>query len=255
VRRTIALGIGLLVTLLAVACGNGGSKSATPTPAANPCGGASTAGCGDATTPDVRAATLTSATFAGVPQDGLTLGEADAPLTIDLYQNFLCPHCRDFAEATMPQLIADYIATGRARIVFHDAALGPDEARLAHEAAHCAADQGKFWPAYAALYANFSDDPGAYTKASIESWLAKTGVDAQQLASCLDSGEHAAEVQAGTDAFTSLGERDATYASELATVQAGGGPAIPALKVGGRYLTAPETYAPVQAAVESELGR
>src|SRR5581483_6895792 len=171
VRRTIALGIGLLVTLLAVACGNGGSKSATPTPAANPCGGASTAGCGDATTPDVRAATLTGATFAGVPQDGLTLGKADAPLTIDLYQNFLCPHCRDFAEAMMPQLIADYIATGRARIVFHDAALGPDEARLAHEAAHCAADQGKFWPAYAALYANFSDDPGAYTKASIEAWL------------------------------------------------------------------------------------
>ena len=47
----------------------------------------------------------------------------------------------------MPQLMADYVNTGKVQYVFVDypiAQLHPD-ASLSHEAAACAGDQGKYW--------------------------------------------------------------------------------------------------------------
>ena len=262
-RAALAL-VALLSLLFAVACGSGGGAK-TATPASNACGAPVTAsagscgGAGGATTPPASttagaATTPVSDLLVGLPQDGQTLGNASAPLKVALYQNFLCPHCRDFALEIMPQMLIDYVATGKVAIVFHDAALGAGAADIAHEAARCAADQGKFWPAYFALYQNFADDPASYTKARMESVLAPTGVDAAKLASCLDSDQHQAEVDAATSEFEHLADNNAAYANALATVQAGNGPAIPLLDIAGTYLTAPEDYATVKAAIDAKLG-
>ena len=35
--------------------------------------------------------------LAGIPQDGTRLGRDDAPLTIQLYEDFQCPACGQFA--------------------------------------------------------------------------------------------------------------------------------------------------------------
>lgn len=48
------------------------------------------------------------------------IGNADAPVTIVEYLSLGCPHCKNFHENILPKLKADYLDTGKARLVFRD---------------------------------------------------------------------------------------------------------------------------------------
>lgn len=48
----------------------------------------------------------------------LIIGAADAPVTIDVFEDFSCPHCADF-EATSGQAINDAIEKGDLRVRYH----------------------------------------------------------------------------------------------------------------------------------------
>ena len=70
------------------------------------------------------------------PND-ISLGKEDAPVTIYEYVSLDCPHCAEFAEATLPKLKESWIDTGKARLVFRDFPLS-SAAVYASMAAHCA---------------------------------------------------------------------------------------------------------------------
>ena len=55
-----------------------------------------------------------------VAPDEKFLGNADAPVTIVEYFSLGCPHCKHFEEEILPKLKADYLDTGKARLVFRD---------------------------------------------------------------------------------------------------------------------------------------
>lgn len=50
----------------------------------------------------------------------MSLGAADAPVTVVEYAMFTCPHCAAFHHEVLPQLKADYIDTGKVRLVFRE---------------------------------------------------------------------------------------------------------------------------------------
>ncbi len=52
--------------------------------------------------------------------DDRVLGKADAPVTIFEYFSFTCPHCAEFAERTFPKVKAEWIDTGKAKLVYRD---------------------------------------------------------------------------------------------------------------------------------------
>lgn len=51
----------------------------------------------------------------------MTLGVADAPVTIVEYASFTCPHCATFHEGPLKQLKADYVDTGKVKFTFREA--------------------------------------------------------------------------------------------------------------------------------------
>jgi protein-disulfide isomerase len=52
--------------------------------------------------------------------DDRVLGKADAPITIFEFFSLTCPHCADFEEHTYPKLKAEWVDTGKAKIVYRD---------------------------------------------------------------------------------------------------------------------------------------
>ena len=47
-------------------------------------------------------------------------GAEDAPITLDEYASFTCPHCAPFHEGPYKQLKADFIDTGKVRFIFRE---------------------------------------------------------------------------------------------------------------------------------------
>jgi len=55
----------------------------------------------------------------------MSLGKADAPVTIVEYASMTCPHCAHFHETTYPELKKRYIDTGKVRFIFREFPLDP----------------------------------------------------------------------------------------------------------------------------------
>jgi protein-disulfide isomerase len=96
------------------------------------CQSGSEAGTGTAITGEKQASEL----FAGIPQDGITLGKPDAPITLVEFADLQCPYCADFANDVLPTIVERYVRPGKVKIVFRNLAfLGPDSVRAARMAA------------------------------------------------------------------------------------------------------------------------
>ena len=82
------------------------------------------------------------------------MGDPNAKVTYVEFADFQCPFCKQFFSQTEPQIISDYVKTGKVKFVFRNFAfLGPDS-NTAAEGAYCANDQGKFWDYHNFLYSH-----------------------------------------------------------------------------------------------------
>jgi protein-disulfide isomerase len=143
-------------------------------------------------------------------------GSDDAVVTLIEFSEYECPYCIRHFRETMPRIAQQYIDTGRIRYVFRDFPidqLHPGAIR-GHEAARCAAEQGKFWEMHARMFSA----PGTHTDPQIEAQATAIGLDVAALRACVQSGRHLAEIEkmgriasefgaTGTPAFV-LGRRD-----------------------------------------------
>jgi protein-disulfide isomerase len=93
----------------------------------------------------VGGASATSALLAGIPQKGLVLGDAKAPVRVVEFADLQCPFCRDYTLSTMPDIVKRYVRPGDVRMEFRSLAfIGADSVRAAR-VAQAAAQQGKLW--------------------------------------------------------------------------------------------------------------
>src|SRR5471030_1135093 len=75
------------------------------------------------------------------------IGNPSAPLRLDLYSDFQCPHCKMLHETVLPAILRDYVATGKAYLVSREFPLnGHPYAREAAGYATAAARIGKYQP-------------------------------------------------------------------------------------------------------------
>jgi protein-disulfide isomerase len=138
--------------------------------------------------------------------DGRALGRADAPVTLEVWSDFQCPVCRQYAETVEPALVRDYVATGVLRIVHRDAAFQGQKAQLEYDesvesgaAARCAAKQDRYWPFHDWLFANQAgENRGAFADARLRAIAGAAGLDVATWDACRASGEQQAAVRGET---------------------------------------------------------
>jgi protein-disulfide isomerase len=120
---------------------------------------------------------------------GFVRGNRDAQVTIVEFSDFQCPFCKN-ATATVKQVFDKY--GGKVKWVFRDfpiATLHP-AAPKAHEAARCAAEQGKFWQYHDLL---FERSPRQAPE-ELKQYAQELKLDTAAFAQCLDSGKQQASV-------------------------------------------------------------
>jgi len=125
--------------------------------------------------------------------DRPVLGEPDAPVTMVEFVDYECPYCRRFFEGAYPRLKREYIDPGKLRLVLKDLPLGfHRQARPAAQAAHCAGEQGKYWPMHDKLFGGGSGlNPGA-----LLAYGDQLSLDGTAFRECLESERHLAQIDA-----------------------------------------------------------
>lgn len=140
---------------------------------------------------------------------------------------------------TEPHIIADYIATGKVKLVYrHLLQLGDGSLRTG-EASECAADQGKFWPMRNMLYAR---QDAVYAGADLDTTLAgfagDLGLDTAKFRSCMQAHTHQQFVQ------------DDYHAAVAAGIQF-----RPVFDIDGAKLTGALPYPAFQKQIETALAK
>src|SRR5664280_1469214 len=107
------------------------------------------------------------------PTNPRALGKADAPVTVETWSDFQCPACDAFATTIEPDLISQYVATGKARIVYRDRLIidrapTDTESHQAAAAARCVGD--KFWAFHDYLFENQTRRVRTWAGSRLRSW-------------------------------------------------------------------------------------
>ena len=98
----------------------------------------------------------------GIPQQGNTLGNPKAPVTLFEYIDYQCPFCRQFSVGPLRTLIKDYVRPGKVKIVLRPLSfIGPDSAKAAR-AAVGAGQQDKLWTFTELWYFNQGQENSGY---------------------------------------------------------------------------------------------
>jgi len=131
--------------------------------------------------------------------DGRSIGPANAPAQLDLWEDFQCPGCGSFTETVEPRLINQYVRQGLLRITYRDFAFLGQESFDAAAAARCAGAQGKFWQYMQYVFANQrGENQGQFSRALLDAIARELGLDMNAFGACIADGKAEQEVRAET---------------------------------------------------------
>jgi protein-disulfide isomerase len=113
--------------------------------------------------PVVHVAGITDAQrlFGGVPQEGDRLGSADAPVTIQIFNDLQCSSCRQDFLGTIPELAERYARPGDAKLLYRHYSNSENVQQLGFYGAEAAADQGYGWQ-YTYLFFRNQEEAGHF---------------------------------------------------------------------------------------------
>jgi len=130
-------------------------------------------------------------------------GNKGARIAIIEFSDFQCSYCLSYVTQTFPQIDKDYIKTGKVKYFFRNLPLtqGHPNAFRAAEAAHCAAEQGKFWEAHDRFFAN----QGTLNPNDWPQHAKALGLNTEKFNECLDSGKYDDEINQDIDDAQKVG--------------------------------------------------
>jgi protein-disulfide isomerase len=174
-----------------------------------------------------------------------TLGKATAPVTLELWTDFQCPVCGQFARTVEPALVSRYVIPGTLRIIHHDAAFQGGRSSAAYDesvepaaGARCAAAQGHYWPFQDWTFANqLGENQGGFSADRLKAIATAAGLDVAAWQACVATGDQQKAVRA-----------------ETTQAVAGGVNATPTLNLNGQVIVGLKSVTELSALIEAAAG-
>lgn len=165
-------------------------------------------------------------------------GNVNAKVTIVEFADFRCPFCEKFFTDIEPQLLKEYVDTGKAKLAFRNFAFLGQASVVAANAGECANEQDKFWDMHDYLYKNqpSESDTSMYTTDKLTAIAGQLGMDTAKFRSCLDSNKY-----------------DKNVSDDLAAGQKAGVNGTPTAFVNGTPVVGAVPYNQLKTAIDAEL--
>ncbi len=166
-------------------------------------------------------------------------GNPNAKIAVVEFADFQCPFCERFFKDAEPQIIKDYVDTGKVKFVYKNLAFLGKESTDAANAAFCAKEQNKFWEYHDKLYnSQQGENQGAFAIDKLKAFAVSLGLNSAQFNSCLDSQKYSSKIQA-----------------DMAEANKNGFNSTPSVAVGTTPIIGAQPYAQFKAAIEVELAK
>ena len=125
------------------------------------------------------------------------LGSQSAPITIIEVGDYQCEMCKKWFDETRPQIIQNYIETGKANLMFVDMPFLGSDSYWAAEATYCANDQEKYWEYHETLYELQQHvDDGWADGARLSAIALNLDLDLTEFENCMTNRDHADSIAA-----------------------------------------------------------
>jgi protein-disulfide isomerase len=134
--------------------------------------------------------------------DGRAMGNPDASIVIEVYEDFQCPACANYSNRVERGIEEKYIASGEVYYIFRhfpfiDNRAQGNESDQAASASMCAADQGSFWEYHDILFANWTgENQGAFSDRRLIAFAEALGLDLETFTDCFQEREKMDEINA-----------------------------------------------------------
>ena len=190
---------------------------------------------------EITGASETQRLYGGILQEAATLGDPDAPVTIEYFTDLQCDRCAIYHQEVIPPLIEEFVRDGDAKLELRHFSTAENDTQAAAYAATAAGEQARQWQYANVFFLNLARVPGDPPRLTADFLLQIAG-------GVLELDESDWEAAIDTEEVQGIVDADAQESIDLLL------PAEPAMVVSGpdgeRVLKASPTVEEVEAAVE-----
>jgi len=132
--------------------------------------------------------------------DDPVLGDKNTPVTIIEFSDYECPFCKRHFDETLPQLIKNYVDTGKVKIVYRDFPLSFHDPMATKEAvaANCAREQGgdkKYFEFHDEIFKRTISNGNGLNDEKIQTIAKELGLNTGKFTTCLADPAQTDEVK------------------------------------------------------------
>ena len=139
--------------------------------------------------------------------NGTVLGDPNAPVTIEAWEDFLCPACRQWTTTVEPQVVEQWVKTGQVKLEFRQFPLSSHApgSIMGAMASLCANDQNAFWTYHSRLFMAQDQGQAGYTIDALVRYADDLGLDSRALLECMSSQKYRDPVSASANEAVARG--------------------------------------------------
>jgi len=122
--------------------------------------------------------------------DGTAIGNPDAPVLVEVFEDFECSACKNYTENIEPLVIKNHAATGEIYYYFYNYPFMDDNSPIKDSdrsaiASMCAAEQNRFWDYHRILYANLNHTADEFNEKRLAAFAEGLDLDKGEFNNCM----------------------------------------------------------------------